>query len=377
VPFRENIIFEIPQIPATIMHIRSPKNVRAGQRLIFKVTLDQYPKDLTSGCVGITLSATLYPVLPNGQRLSNGLRVPVNPIEINPDKLSYELSGSFDPDLPNGPWQGEVYVSPHGAPQMRHTMPCRPLRLEGDSRFAFTVEPAMGLVTPTSVAVTANPSQIQLLLAEADRLKAKAEHLRQQLDSENTAANQLLLRNSVQEAITDLDKTEENYKQKGLDQSSARAVNIFFDDIRLDYGDAIKALTSNSAKAPEAGPRLERVGTGLPGPSPRLGRASQAVLASILHNAKAYDVVASSGFITFTLEVDSDPQGASVSYRQRGGEYHPLDHETDWRIENLPRAVYLIRLQKSGYEEKEVTFDAMDSTSTNVHVRLARKRGGQ
>ena len=119
------------------------------------------------------------------------------------------------------------------------------------------------------------------------------------------------------------------------------------------------------------------VGAFLGGPSPHLNHASQAVLASILHNASAYSLVASSGFITFTLEVDSDPQGASVSYRQRGGEYHPLDHETDWRIENLPRAVYLIRLEKSGYEDKEVTFDAMDNTSTSVNVSLVRKRGAR
>jgi hypothetical protein len=235
----------------------------------------------------------------------------------------------------------------------------------------------MGLVTPTSVAVTANPSQIQLLLAEADRLKAKAEHLKQQLSLDNVGTNQILLSSSVRQAITDLDKTEETYKQKGLDQSSARAVNTFFDDIRLNYGEALKALANDSARAAQAGARLERVGLVSGGPSPRLSHASQAVLASILHNSKAYSVVASSGFITFNLEVDSDPQGASVSYRQRGGEYHSLDHETDWRIENLPRAVYLIRLQKSGYEDKEVTFDAMDSTSPNIHVRLERKRGAR
>jgi hypothetical protein len=240
--------------------------------------------------------------------------------------------------------------------------------------FAFTIEPALGLVTPTSVAVTVNPSQVQLLLGEADRLKAKAHRIGVQLSSGNLAANQLLLQNTLQEAVADLDTTEQAYKVKGSDQSFARPVNIFFDDIRFSYGEALKALANNSTVGPPAGPRLERMSAAKVGPSPRLNPASQAVLACILHNAKAYEVVASSKSVTFNLDVFSEPKGAAVSYRLRGGEYHALDHETDWRIENLTRAVYLIRLQKPSYEDKEVTFDAIDGTGTSINVRLDRKR---
>lgn len=81
--------------------------------------------------------------------------------------------------------------------------------------------------------------------------------------------------------------------------------------------------------------------------------------------------------MTFNLDVFSEPKGAAISYRLRGGEYHALDHETDWRIENLTRAVYLIRFQKPGYEDREVTFDAIDSTSTSIDIRLKRKRGAR
>jgi hypothetical protein len=52
--------------------------------------------------------------------------------------------------------------------------------------------------------------------------------------------------------------------------------------------------------------------------------------------------------MTFNLDVYSDPKGATISYAERGKEDHLLDHETDWRVENLPRAVYSIRLQKPG-----------------------------
>ena len=81
--------------------------------------------------------------------------------------------------------------------------------------------------------------------------------------------------------------------------------------------------------------------------------------------------------MTFNLDVYSTPKGATISYRQRGGEFHPLDHETDWRIENLARAVYLIRLQKPGYDDKEVQFDAIDSTRTSLNIQLEPKRGAR
>lgn len=373
VPIQGDIRFEIPQIPPVTLHVQAPASVRAGQRLSFKVTLAEYPKGLAQGCVPM-LRGYLHQESPSGQPNQGESSVPVNDVELKPDQLSYELSGLFEPDLPTGPWQGEAFVSAFKTLPSIGRRHCRSPQNEGDIRFAFTVEPSKGLVTPTSVAVTVNPSQIQLLLAEANRLKAKAEHLRQQLNSENLAVNQVLLRNSVQEAITDLERTEEAYKQRGVDQSSARAVNMFFDDIRLNYGEALNALTKDSARGLQTKLRLELVSRITGGSSPRLGPGAQAVLASILRNAKAYDTVASSGSMTFTVDVYSDPQGASVSYRQRNGEYRALDHETDWRIENLIRGVWFIRLQKPGYEDTERTVDAMDIEHPSINVHLVRKR---
>jgi len=249
--------------------------------------------------------------------------------------------------------------------------------VEGNTGFSFTVERAQGLVRPTAVAVTINPSQIQLLLGEADRLKAKAQHLNEQLTSGNPAAKHALLRNGLQEALADLDKTEATFKQKGVEQSSVRTVNAFFDDIRFDYGEALKVLGNESAQLRQDGPWLLRVGAPRAGMSAGVTRASAAVLNSILRNAKAYDIVASSGAVTFNLEVYSVPNGAKISYRQRGGEYHSVDHETDWQIENLVRAVWLIRVQKPGYEDKEESFDAVASTRTSIKIVLARKRSAK
>jgi hypothetical protein len=81
--------------------------------------------------------------------------------------------------------------------------------------------------------------------------------------------------------------------------------------------------------------------------------------------------------MTFDLDIYSDPKGATISYAQRGEDYHPLDHETDWRIENLPRAVYSIRLQKPGYEDDIDTFDAINDSRTSISRTLKRKRGAR
>jgi hypothetical protein len=239
---------------------------------------------------------------------------------------------------------------------------------------------AADIKTPTSATVIVNPSQIELLRYEAGRLKAKVEHLRQQLSSENIAANHVILRKSVQDAMTDLDRTEAAYKEKGdkdAPPSYEKAVNTFFGDIRLTYREALKSLTDNSALLRQTEPRLVRVNSVTSVSSSRLNPASEAVLTSILRNAKAYDILASSKTFYVNLVVFSEPKGATISYRRRGGEYQSLDHETDWRIENLERARYDIRLQKQGYEDKVVPFDAMNSNSTSIHARLEHKRGAR
>jgi len=53
--------------------------------------------------------------------------------------------------------------------------------------------------------------------------------------------------------------------------------------------------------------------------------------------------------------------------------HRSVDHETDWRIENLVRAVWLIRLQKPGYEDAEVSFDAINNTETSITIKLKQR----
>ena len=89
-----------------------------------------------------------------------------------------------------------------------------------------------------------------------------------------------------------------------------------------------------------------------------------------------YALVASTGALTFNLYVYSTPKGATVSYRMRGDvEYQTLDHPTDWRIENLTRAVYEIKLHKQGCTDFESKFNAMEDTRTSIDPTLECKKG--
>jgi hypothetical protein len=382
----DNITFEIPQIPPVIVHIHTsaPDRVKAGQRFTFKITMDEYPKGMPQGC-GLTLSGILHSTQPIVQPNPRIYKIYVNDIDLKPDQHSYEMSGSFDFDLPGSPWQAEISinaaldpppVSPRDyetrIPHCFHSAP----QLEGVVRFPFTLV-AADIKTPTSATVIVNPSQIELLRYEAGRLKAKVEHLRQQLSSENIAANHVILRKSVQDAMTDLDRTEAAYKEKGdkdAPPSYEKAVNTFFGDIRLTYREALKSLTDNSALLRQTGPRMVLVSSVVGGSSLHLDPASMKALDSLLRVPNAYYTVASTKSMTFNLRLISHPDGAAISYKRLGDpSYETYPNATDSKIENLPRAVWYFLLQKTGYADWDGHYDGTRESEDILDVHLTPK----
>jgi hypothetical protein len=392
VPIARTVTFDIPQAHPVLLHLESPGTVEGGQQLVLTVKLDHYPERLpqqTKEC-DYSLSGTLHPSGVNGSAFPNGHPFPrLNAVEIIPEQLSYQLSAPFEPDMPIGPWQGDIYVSgrtkvrcdyegkgtPCGLPT--DSIDCPAPRLEGNFRFNFSVKADSGLVTPTSVAVTVNPSQVALLQLEADHLRTKVQRLRQQLSSDNTSASSALLQISVKEALTDLVATESSYKRKGMELSSISAVDAFFDDIRLNYEDVLKSLASASARQSQVNFRLERVTALLEGPKSETSNPSEAVFASILHNAKSYDAVATSQSMTANLEVITEPKGASIYIAKRGLAYELQDHVTDFRVENLERRVYLIKLHMPGCEDWERQVDAGENSSPFIEHRFVCKSGAR
>ncbi len=368
-PVPENIAFEIPELSPVSAKIQTPANVQAGHVLPIKIMLDRYPDVEGVGCV-IVISGFIHQASPQGLPVSGSYLSPVIPVRLIPNQLIYELSVDLASDTPSGPWVGDLSFGQQGN-GFRQPF-CRLSEFKASTHFTFSVEPSPNLVTPTSVTVLVNPSQIQLLLGESDRLNAKIEKLKKQLRSENEATNLAILRDSVDEALRNVDRTETTYKEQGTGPSYSKAVNIFFDDIRFHYGEALKALANQSTQVHHSAPHLERVTVGAGDlPARTISGLSGIVLASISHHATAYFVAGSSGTMNIDVDVSSSPKGAAVSYRQRTDpEFYPLDHETDWRIPNLYRATYFIRFQKAGCKEQVLTFEGGSSTSTSVHADL-------
>lgn len=313
----DNVVFDIP-LPPPIIHIRAPERVVAGNSFNIGVILDEIPQ-VPEECT-LTVGFGVRPVVQvpefNGP---GGQAVPVQS-----DRRSYEMTAKLDADVPSGAWKGLVSFGVGPKPSVEEEgRRCRYLGFPSwfETEFSFTVEPAPTLVSPTAAAVTVNPSQIQLLLGEADLLKGKAKQLEEQLASGSKTSNQELLRNSLLEVNEDLNKTEAAFKAKGVEESSVRDVNDFFDDIRFGYREASKSASLRGNDG-----QLLRVSAARSAASLNASR----VLKSIRRNADAYDLVASTRALTFNLDVYSEPKGATITYRLRGDEYHSVDHATDW-----------------------------------------------
>ena len=358
VPITGNIAAFDVRLPAPILHVQVPEKVVAGTSFHLEVILDEIPI--------VSTECNLYIGFWIRPRALSGI---AGNVLVQSGRHSYELAGKLDADVPSGVWKGGVNLYTEPREQGDRGRMCweKLPPWSATSELALTVEPSPGLVSPTAVSAIVNPSQIQLLLAEADRLRAKAKHLQEQLASDNKTGIQDLLRGSLLEANADLDKTEATFKQQGAEQPPVQEVDAFFDDIRFGYREALGILRGEVAREKDG--QLLRVSAG----RARAPLSANLVLKSIRHNADAYDLVASAKALTFNLDVYSEPKGAAISYRRRGGEYRSVDHETDWRIENLVRAVWLIKLQKPGYKDAEKTFDAVDNTRTSITISLARK----
>lgn len=367
IPVSGNFSFDIPPLRPVVVHVQSPASVEAGKEYTIIVTLEAYPNDIHKDC-GLALGVHLEQVPPNWRS------VDLNHVTVSPDQLSYKFSHRFEPDFPSGSWQADVTDFPR-FPRGYYGEGCRYPHLEGDVRSLFKIEPAKGLVKPTSVAVTVNPSQIQLLRGEIDRLSIKAQHLKEELNSKDAADRQALLRGSVDNALTELAATEEAYKKDGTEPSYLPVIEAFFGDIRNTYNEALKVLTNNSAQELQSEPRFIYANAIVSGASP-LTDASEAVVKSIQRNINAYQVVILSGALEFDLEVRSDPQDATISYQQgKAGEFKKWHDKTNSTLQGLTRASYIIKLQKTGYGDQCVEYDGMNDRTPVIVIKLTHEDG--
>jgi hypothetical protein len=354
----DHVAFELVGPGPISITIDGPSHITAGDE--YKVTLGvrALPVNQSKLCK-LFLNARLAP-LDN----KHGT-IDVGSFQPEPGALSKEFSVPFNPDFGNAQFQLEV-VAGSRIPDSSYQF-CKVPPLEGPITLPLTVVPAKDLVSPTSVNVTVNPNQKQLLSGEADRLMAKAARLQAEAQSQK-AGSPAKLRDSLNEAILDVDKTEKAFRSASDGPSANEASAEFFDDIRANYLEAQKAFASLSPAPKHDATLLDtkwRLGSGID------TRTTAAVVAAIRHNAKAYAVVAEAGSLAFDIEVKSSPVGATISYGRFGDKsFEQLDEKTNAIIRKRIYAVWYVRFDLPKYKSRTLKCDPFIDSRHLVDAHL-------
>jgi hypothetical protein len=356
----DNVSFEMLELEPISIRVDSPSTVEAGRKYSFTVTLDKYPSDIFPGCE-INIVAQV------GREGGPYLDWGVDLEKRQHKELTYVFSHNFEPDDRRGTWGVLVKEYEHNEGYRQY---CGHRLVRGnDHTFTFVVEPAQGVQVPTSAAVEVNPPQIQLLRGEANRLKAEANQIKAKIASNNLTSGQLS--EQLQSALNALAATQARYIQDAQGPSSVSQANVFFGDIRRTYEDARKTLFEKSERGHDgAEPQLEYVSAA--NQSSVSNSASAAVLAAVLRNVSAYELLISTKHLTFNLTVYSVPVGATIYYRRASDDQETeVGPPTDSTVENLVRATYYIRCHNKAGEDLKQTLDAVSDSRTSVIFRFA------
>lgn len=177
-----------------------------------------------------------------------------------------------------------------------------------------------------------------------------------------------LLRQNLMDAGAALNSTQAEFSKLTTGQGQQANIEVFFNDLRRSYSDAISHLGGSKAVVTRRG---------------ELVRASQTensnadfllalTLRPMEQNELAYKVVADEGSLTFDLEVDSTPEGAMVSYFRKGDPPRPNPDHTRATIPKLPYAFWTVRFEKPGYKTEEREHDPFREPNHVVHVDLRK-----
>lgn len=231
-------------------------------------------------------------------------------------------------------------------------------------KIGFQVVANSGLVYPTKAEVIVKPSQVQLLRGEATRLQTQVQILEASVVGEQEplgAATVRTLRSTIENELNSLQITESKFHELG-DKSQVDAAQVFFDDLRTGYTEVLAGL-SEKEKGSSTGASIttaawtsqtqanQRKG-------PRYPLTALAVLRPFELNELAYKLVADTESLTFNLEVNSNPEGATILYGRRGDTpYKQHQSPTNSTIKSLPYAIWIVRFQKQGFRDKDVEFN--------------------
>jgi hypothetical protein len=106
---------------------------------------------------------------------------------------------------------------------------------------------------------------------------------------------------------------------------------------------------------------------------PRYPPLAQGVLRVLEQNELAYSLVANKEGLTFNLEVNSVPAGATIFYWHRGDEERKNNNPTNSTIASLPYAIWFVRIQMPGYKVEEREHDPFREPNHVLNVELHKK----
>jgi hypothetical protein len=329
----------------------SSGEIKAGEDFKFTAALNRAPH-FEGGGVGFTA------VAPNGMKV--GYLCAEN--QTTPPHREYRCSFRVPHTAKGGMWTiPELYFAEGGTVV---NLAFKPI--------TFRVIPDPDLVLPSSAEITVNLDQKQLLRHEAVRIQGRIQELKSTV-SEYARANREgavtpFLRQSLIDSLGALRSTEAEFTKLTAGEGQQPNAGIFFDDLRRSYEVVATHLDRPKAEI-GGGPRLQRV-------SKEERPSAESLLALVLRpmeqNELAYKVVADDGSLTFDLEADSTPEGATVSYFRKGDSPRTNPDQTRATISKLPYAIWIIRFEKAGYKSEEREHDPFREPNHVVHVDLQK-----
>jgi hypothetical protein len=360
-PVKESVSFELIGPDPVQIDLSSPSVVHAGDSFQVSVSLRALPKNQSPNCI-LFINANLRSVDGKSGSFDLGTFQP----------KAGELTHTFPPfkfksDLGSAKFAVQTYVGAR-IPDSSY-QGCKVPPVEGNTSAALEVEPSANLVAPTSVDVTVNPTQVEILKVEAERLGQKASAL-EQVAKTKQGLDPDQLRESVIVALRDVERTERSFNEARKQPSIPDAVNVFFDDIRHSYGEARKTLSVDERLPVDAGASIELASFSRATRGPGK-HGDNVVIASIRRNAAAYSTVAAAGSMTFDIEIRSFPAGATVSYaKYADDEFELMDDKTNTILRNRPYAVWFVKFELAKHKTQTIKCDPYADSRHLVEAQL-------
>lgn len=132
----------------------------------------------------------------------------------------------------------------------------------------------------------------------------------------------------------------------GLDKAALLASDAFFGDILNHYSRTSKAVELMTAS--------------------NIPEVEKAILSDLDRTQSAYLMVADHNSLTFDMKVETDPEGAVITYRREAEDFKTYEDRSNTTIKNLVVATWLVHVELKDYKPDERWHDAANNPDSKV-----------